>query len=168
MLELWGCMVCLAPQLFLLVYLRMNVELPSSQAAALLQVLSSPLLISAPPTSLDECFFFNYLVAGLPHSSTFCQFWLFFVFKLLLSFFWLCEEAQCVYLRLHLGWKSQSFRFRGHFKRHWLSATPTLTPFKAWYFLMGALPCGCLGIWWPTQIIGCLSVSYSWPLHFHF
>ena len=31
-----------------------------------------------------------------------------FVFKLLLSFFWLCEEAQCVYLRLHLGWKSRS------------------------------------------------------------
>ena len=26
-----------------------------------------------------------------------------FVFKLLLSFFWLCEEAQCVYLHLHLG-----------------------------------------------------------------
>ena len=30
-----------------------------------------------------------------------------FVFKLLLSFFWLCKEAQCVYLHLHLGWKSQ-------------------------------------------------------------
>ena len=29
----------------------------------------------------------------------------FFVFKLLLSFFWLCEEAQCVYLGLHLGQK---------------------------------------------------------------
>ena len=29
----------------------------------------------------------------------------FFVFKLLLSFFWLCEEAHCVYLCLHLGWK---------------------------------------------------------------
>ena len=53
--------------------------------------------ISAPPTGLDECFFFNSLVVGLPYSSIFCQFWLFFVFKLLLSFFWLCEEAQCVY-----------------------------------------------------------------------
>ena len=30
----------------------------------------------------------------------------FFFFKLLLSFFWLCEEAQCVYLCLHLGQKS--------------------------------------------------------------
>ena len=29
----------------------------------------------------------------------------FFVFKLLLSFFWLCKEAQCVYLCLHLGQK---------------------------------------------------------------
>ena len=26
-----------------------------------------------------------------------------FVFKLVLSFFWLCEEAQCVYLSHHLG-----------------------------------------------------------------
>ena len=36
----------------------------------------------------------------------FCQFWLFFVFKLLLSFFLLCEEVQCVYLCLHLGFTS--------------------------------------------------------------
>ena len=59
--------------------------------------------LSAPPTGLDECFFFISLVVGLPYSSIFCQFWLFFVFKLL-SFFWLCEEAQCVYLHLLLGW----------------------------------------------------------------
>ena len=57
---------------------------------------------SSPPTGLDECFFFISLVVGPPCSSIFCQFW-FFVFKLLLSFFWLCEEAQCVYLCLHLG-----------------------------------------------------------------
>ena len=37
----------------------------------------------------------------------FHKFWWFFVFRLLLlSFFWLCEEAQCVYLCLHLGRKS--------------------------------------------------------------
>ena len=59
--------------------------------------------VSAPPTGLDECFFFIFLVVGLPNSSISCQLWLFFVFKLLLSFFWLCEEAQCVYLHLHLG-----------------------------------------------------------------
>ena len=75
-------------------------------AAALPQVLSAQLPISAPPTSLDECFFFNSLVVGLPYSLIFCQFLLFFVFKLLLSFIQLCEEAQCVYLHLHLGQKT--------------------------------------------------------------
>ena len=44
---------------------------------------SSPpqLPVSAPPTGLGECFFFNSLVVGLPYSSIFWQFWLFFVFK---------------------------------------------------------------------------------------
>ena len=74
-------------------------------APALPRVLSARLPISAPPTGLDECFFFISLVVRLPYSLIFCQFWLFFVFKLLLSFFWLFEEAQCVYLRLHLGQK---------------------------------------------------------------
>ena len=64
--------------------------------------------VSAPPTGLDECFFFISLFVGLPYSLIFCQFWLVFVFKLLLSLFWLCEEAQCVYLRLHLGWNVHS------------------------------------------------------------
>ena len=53
--------------------------------------------VSIPPTGLGECFFFISLLVGLPYSSIFCQFLLFFVFKLLLSFFWLCKEAQCVY-----------------------------------------------------------------------
>ena len=66
--------------------------------------------VSAAPTGLDECFFFISLVVGLPYSSIFCQFWLFFVFNLLLSFFWLCEEAECVYLHLHLGQKSYIYR----------------------------------------------------------
>ena len=78
--------------------------LPST--AALRGVLSAHLPVSYPPSSLGECFFFNSLVVGLPYSSIFCQFWLFFVFKLL-SVLWLGEEAQCVYLCLHLGrkWK---------------------------------------------------------------
>ena len=52
---------------------------------------SSPprLPISAPPTGLDECLFFYFLGVGLPCRSIFCQ-------------FWLCEEAQCVYICLHL------------------------------------------------------------------
>ena len=75
-------------------------QLPSCRESSLPQ-----LPISAPPAGLDECFFFISLVVGLPYSSIFCQFWLFFVFKLLLSFFRLCEEAQCVYLHLYLGRK---------------------------------------------------------------
>ena len=83
------CMVCLAPQLVLPVYPHMNEGPPAPPAAtslglpaaALLRVLSAWLPISAPPTGLDECFFFNSLVVRLPYSSIFCQFWLFFVFK---------------------------------------------------------------------------------------
>ena len=112
-----GCTVCLTPQLFLPVYLHAYVGWPSPQATALPGppatalpcVLSARLTVSTPPTSLDECFFFNSLVVGLPYSLIFCQFWLFFLFcflNSLLSFFWLCEEAQCVYLHLHLSWKS--------------------------------------------------------------
>ena len=86
-------------------------------AAALPRILSSQLPVSTPPTGLDECFFFISWVVR-PRSSIFCQFWLFFVFKLLLSFFWLFEEVQCVYLCLHLGRKS----IKGLFlKRHCLS-----------------------------------------------
>ena len=80
---------------------------PVPQSATLLgpPAATLPQVLSTPPTGLDECFFFFSSVVGLPHSSIFCQFRLFFVFKLLLSFFWLCEEAQCVYLCLHLGRK---------------------------------------------------------------
>ena len=84
-----GFSVRLAPQLFLLVYLHANVGPPGSQsstsldppAATLPQVLSAWLSVSTPPTGLDECFFFNFLVVGLPYSLIFWQFWLFFVFK---------------------------------------------------------------------------------------
>ena len=108
-----GCAVChlvhqllpLQPAAALPALLHNPISL-GPPAAALPQVLSTWLPVSASPTSLDECLFFITLVVGLPYSSIFCQFWLFFVFKL--SFFWLCEEAQCVYLYLHLGWKSIS------------------------------------------------------------
>ena len=124
-----GCKVCFAPLLFLLVYLCANVglqvlppttlwgllaaawpALPGSTICHLTGSASCGLAVSPvcpaaclpAPTSLDECFFFISLVVGLPYSSIFCQFWLFFVFKLL-SFFRFCEEAPGVYLRRHLG-----------------------------------------------------------------
>ena len=110
-------MVCFAPPWFLLVYLCMNVGPQGPPATNLWGLLAAawpaPFLpqsaslpwlpVSTPPTGLDECFFFISLVVGLPCGSVFCQFWLFFYFKLFLSFFLLCEEAPCVYLRLHLG-----------------------------------------------------------------
>ena len=126
-----GYVVCFAPPLVLLVYLCTNVGLQGLPATTLWGLLAAGwrapcapfhnpqphwvhqplpchesslpwLPVSAPPTHLGECFFFGSLVVRLPYSSIFCQFWLFFVFKLLLSLFWLCEEVQCVYLRLHL------------------------------------------------------------------
>ena len=57
--------------------------------AKAMRVLSASVAVSAPPTGLDECLFFYFLGVGLPCHSIFCQ-------------FWLCEEAQCVYLCRHL------------------------------------------------------------------
>ena len=76
-----GCTVCLAPQLFLPVYWHRNVGPPAPPAAALQRVLSTRLPIPTPPAVLDECFFFKSLVVGLPYSSIFWQFWMYFVFK---------------------------------------------------------------------------------------
>ena len=122
-----GCAVCFAPPLFLPVYLSENMGPRGLLAVALpahsfhnppLWVwprchgsFTPQLPVSALPTGLDECLSFISLVVGLPCSSVFCQFLLFSVFKLLLSLFWLCEEAQCVYLHLHLGFfQFHSFR----------------------------------------------------------
>ena len=98
---LFPCEVCLPPQLFLLVYLHMNVGPPSLQSAtlsgppaiALSRVFSTPAAGPrlCPSYSLDECFFFNSFVVRLPYSSIFCQFW-WVLFLNLLSFFWLCRR----------------------------------------------------------------------------
>ena len=84
----WGCAVCFTPQLFLLVYPHTNVGQPSLHAAT--STVWSSLLwlpVFAPPSSLNECFFFNSLVVGLPYSSIFWQFWLFFGFKFVVLLF---------------------------------------------------------------------------------
>ena len=54
---------------------------PRPPAAALLQVFSVPAAIFAPPTSLDDCSFFNSLVVRPSYRSIFWQIWLFFIFK---------------------------------------------------------------------------------------
>ena len=69
----------------------------SPPATTLLRVVSTQLPISAPPTGLDECFFFIYLVVRLPYSLIFVSSGCFSFLNLLLSFFWLCEEAECIY-----------------------------------------------------------------------
>ena len=66
----------------------------------------SQLPVSAPPTSLGECFFFNSLVVWLPYISFSGSSGCFLFLNLLFSFFWLCKEVQCIYLHLHLGRKS--------------------------------------------------------------
>ena len=97
-----GCAVCLAPQLFLPTYP------PSLPVTALPHFLSPQLPDSAPPTSLDECFFFNSLVVRLPCSLIFWQFWLFFVFKLVGILLLVVQrsKAKCIYIRVHLGQNS--------------------------------------------------------------
>ena len=72
-----GFEVCLAPKLFFLVCPHTNEGPPAPPAAI---SLGPPAAVSAPPTGLDECFFFISLAVGLPYSSIFCQFWLCFVF----------------------------------------------------------------------------------------
>ena len=70
----WCTSCCLTGQLQLCPPCSQYAALLSSPAAALPWVLSARLPVSAPPTSLDECFFFISLVVGFPYSSIFCQF----------------------------------------------------------------------------------------------
>ena len=86
-LEPWVA-VCLTPNLLLLVYPHTNVGMPGPPAPRF--CMSSPpwLPISAPPTSLDECLFFNSLVVRLPYSLISWQFWLFFIFKFVVFLLW--------------------------------------------------------------------------------
>ena len=117
-----GCMVCLFPELFLLVYLHTNVG-PSAWPAA------SP----GPPTAALPTVVLQQLVVSLLHPSCLSPLlrpvlmnvssltpWLsdfhtiqlsgsshYFLFlNLLLSYLWLCREAKSIYLRLQLGRKS--------------------------------------------------------------
>ena len=61
------------------------------------------LLISAPSSRLNECFFFNSLVVGLPYSSIFWQFWLFFVFQFVVVLLLVVQGGR-VYLPMPPSW----------------------------------------------------------------
>ena len=127
-------MVCFAPQLFFVVFLHANVGLPAPPAAISLgppcwpgEALSAPLhnlpphqvhqLLPCCKSSLPSCLYPPLLLVWMNVSSLtpwFLEFptvqfsvssYCFCFFNLLLSF-WLCEEAQCVFLCLHLGQKS--------------------------------------------------------------
>ena len=55
------------------------------------------------PSYRSGCMFLFYLLGvGLPCHSIFCQ-------------FWLCEEAQCVYLRCHLGSLSRTMKWHSSY-----------------------------------------------------
>ena len=92
---------------------------PGSPAAALLEVLSAQLPLSAPATGLDECFFFNSLVVRLLYNLISWQFWLFFVFKFVVLI-WLWEEVQCIFLCLHLD-QNFSFSLSFYVIKGWIS-----------------------------------------------
>ena len=86
-----GYVVSIAPQLFLSAYLQANVINPINQPlphppvhCLALHPFLPQLPISTLTTSLDDCFFFNSFIVGLPCSLIFWQFWLFFVFKLVI------------------------------------------------------------------------------------
>ena len=100
---------CLTPQLFLLAYPHENVGWPSppvpaspAQSAGLPCVFSALLPISTPSTSMDECFF-NSWVVGLPWSLIFWQFWLFFVFKLVVILLLVVQGSE-VFLPMPPSW----------------------------------------------------------------
>ena len=111
-----GYAVCFAPPPFVLVYLCANVgpqgllvvRLPalfiphsaSLSPATATRVLAAPAARLCPSYRSGCMFLFYLLGVGLPCRSIFCQ-------------FWLCEEAQCVYLCCHLG--SPSFNFLKRF-----------------------------------------------------
>ncbi|KAF6119793.1 hypothetical protein HJG60_010199 [Phyllostomus discolor] len=86
--------------------------IPCSPRSSSHCVTVSPLCPGCPSLSLltwihlDECFFFKSLVVGLLCSrfsvSSGC-----FLFLIFLLSFWLCEEAQYIYLRLHFGQESE-------------------------------------------------------------
>ena len=74
-MQMWDCPLC------------QHLPTPVLQQPPWHQSSPPELLISTPPTGLNECFFFNSLVVRLPYSSIFWQFWVFFFFKFVVVLF---------------------------------------------------------------------------------
>ena len=117
-----GCTISLAPQLFLPVYLHAcvgSLSLPATTLPASVHQLppcpeSSPplLIVSASPTTLNECFFFNSWVSNF-HTVRFPGSSGYFLFlNLLLSFFSLGEEASISTYTSILAKSNPNFVFR--------------------------------------------------------
>ena len=112
-----GCMVCLTPQMFLPVDPNTNVDRPLRQLPPCLPWSSShhlavrplhpgcpspPLLPVWMNVSSLTPWWLNFHTVRFSGSSGY------FLFLNLLSLFWLCKEANCTYVCLHLGRNSQS------------------------------------------------------------
>ena len=127
-----GWVVCLAPHLFFPVYLHANVEIPAPPAPAS-PAQSSSCCLALSPLYLN-CLSRPLLPVWMNVSSL--TLWLsnfhtvqffgksgYFLFLNLLSFFWLCEEAKCIYLRLHLGWQSLQEFLTHAISDYWVRGT---------------------------------------------
>ena len=101
-----GCTVCLAPGLSACKCISRSASRLACHRFSSRCLARSPVHPAAhllPPTSLDDCFFFNSLVVRLPYSSTFWQFWLFFVFKSVVILL-LVVQGNKIYLSAHPSW----------------------------------------------------------------
>ena len=107
-----GCVACLTSRLFSQFICMQIVGLPGPPAAVSPARFSSRCLAAchlclscpSPPLLLVcEWFFFNSLVVGLPYSSIFWQFWLFFVFKFVVVLLLVVQVGK-VYLPTTPSW----------------------------------------------------------------
>ena len=94
-----------SPQLFPLVFICSECGTAQSASCCIATWALCPCCPWAPLllTSLDECFFFNSLVVGLPCSSIFWHFWLFFVFRLVVIVLLVVQGGEA-YLLKPLSW----------------------------------------------------------------
>ena len=112
-----GCAVCLTPQLFFPVYSHANVGLlaVASPTRPSIHCLARCPLCPGCPSPPHFPVWMN--VSSLaPWFSDFHRIWFsgssdYFLFLNLLSFFLLCEEAQCIYLCLYRGRKANNVHF---------------------------------------------------------